>query len=119
MAWSRIENPTLVENVAHWAVVQYNDLAQVRLYRAEIFDVCAIPECTVLPVIPSREELSLLFQPVDDRVCILLDGSCEHHEIIPFADFTKEVIAVWSLVYVVEDGMLRGKRRPSEADRDI
>jgi len=52
---------TLVEHVAQRAIVQNHNLAQVRLYRAQILDVGAVPVCTVLTVVSTREEFTFLF----------------------------------------------------------
>ena len=41
-----------MEHVAHRAVVQDYDLAQVGLYRAKVLDVCPVPVGAMLPVKP-------------------------------------------------------------------
>lgn len=75
-----------MEHVAEWTIVQDHDLTQIRLDSTQVLDEGTVSECTVLPVIPCREELPLRFQPVDNRISIFLNGGREHHEIEPLAD---------------------------------
>ena len=63
---------TFVQNVAHGAVVQDHDLAQVWLYLAEILDVCAVPKGAMLTVVPRAEVLAFLLKVIDDWVCVFL-----------------------------------------------
>lgn len=50
---------TLVEHVTERAVVQYHDLAKIRLHRAQVFDESPVSECAVLPVVSRREKFPL------------------------------------------------------------
>jgi hypothetical protein len=68
----KYNQPTFMEDVAHWTVVQDHDPAKIRLNRAEIFDISAVSEGTMLPVVPGLEVFPLLFQPVDDWIGIFL-----------------------------------------------
>ena len=61
----------------------------------------------MLSIIPSLEELTLLFQPVDHGVRILLNAGRENDEFVPLAYLAEEFVAVGTLVNVVEDGVLR------------
>ena len=63
----------------------------------------------MLSIIPCGEVLSLLLQPIDNRICVLLDRRSKDNEIEPLADFSKEVVAIWPFMDVVENGMLRTK----------
>lgn len=99
----------LVKYIAQRAVVQYHNLAQVWLDRAKIFDVGSIPVSAMLPVMSPRKVLSLLLQPIDNRVRVFLYRSCKNNKIIPFTHISKKVIAVRSFMYVIEDGMLRSQ----------
>ena len=74
-----------MEHVTQRAIVQDHNLAQIGLHRAEILDECSLSVCAVLPVIPPREELPLLFEPVDNGVRILLDRRREDDKVEPFA----------------------------------
>jgi hypothetical protein len=51
---------TLMEHIAQGAVVQYHDLAEIWFDRAQVLDESAMPICTVLAVISTRKEFSLL-----------------------------------------------------------
>jgi len=50
---------TLVEDVAHRAVINDHDSAQIRLHLGQVLDIGPIAECAMLPIIPSREVLAL------------------------------------------------------------
>ena len=52
---------------------------------AEIFDICPIAKSAMLSIVSTREVLPFLFEPVDDRIGILLHGGSEHNQVIPFA----------------------------------
>ena len=110
------ERLTFVKNVAQWAIVQYHHLAQIRFHRAQILDVCPVAERAMLPVVPPREILPFLLQPVDDRVGVFLYRGREDNQVVPFADFAQEVVAVGAFVHVVKDGVLRPERGAAEAD---
>ena len=75
-----------MEHVAERAIVQDHDLTQIRLDSTQVLDKGAVPECTVLPVVPCREELPLRFQPIDHRIGIFLNRGREYYEIEPLAD---------------------------------
>jgi len=62
----------------------------------------------MLSIVPGREVLSLLFQPIDHRIGILLHRGSKDDEIVPTADSTKEVVTVRTLVDIVENGVLWG-----------
>lgn len=102
---------TFMEDIAHRAIVQNHHFAQIWLYRAEVFDVRPVAQRAVLPVVPALEVLALLLEPVDHRVGILLNTSCEDDEFIPLGNLAQEFVAVWALVNIVQNGMLRSQRR--------
>ena len=77
---------TFVKNVAHRAIVQDHDLAQVRLDLRQVLDVRAVAVRAVLPVVAAREVGALALEPVDDRVGVLLHRGGEDDEVEPFAD---------------------------------
>lgn len=77
--------PTLVKHVAQRTVIQNQDLAQVRLHRAQVLDECPVPERAVLPVVPSAEELPFRLKPVDHRVGVLLHAGGEDDQVVPLA----------------------------------
>jgi hypothetical protein len=49
-----------MEHVTQRTIVQNHDLAQVRLHRAQILDEGAMSVCTVLTVVSTRKEFTLL-----------------------------------------------------------
>lgn len=51
---------TLVKHVAQWTIIQYHDLTEIRLYRAQVLDEGTLAKCTVLAVVAAGEELALL-----------------------------------------------------------
>lgn len=63
---------TFVQNVAHGAVVQDHDLAQIWLDLAKILDVCTVPKSAMLTVISRAEVLPFLLKVIDDWVCVFL-----------------------------------------------
>lgn len=93
-----------MENITHRRVIQNHHFAQIRLHLSQVFDICAIPERAVLAVVAAGKVLSFSFQPIDDRVCVLLHRSCEDYQVVPFAHFPQEVMASGSFVNVVENG---------------
>lgn len=105
-----------MKNIAQRAIIQYHNLTQIRLHRAQILDIRPIPERTMLPVIPARKILPLLLQPVDDRVCIFLHRGREDDEVIPFADLAQEVVAVGPFVHIVQNGVLGPEGGATETD---
>ena len=96
-----------MEYVTQWAVVKNHDFAEIWFNGAEILDIGPIPKGTMLPIEPARKVLSLLFKPVNDGIRILLNRGRENNKIIPFTHFAKEFITMRSLVYVVQNRMLR------------
>ena len=106
-ACCKLKRRTFVEDVAHRTVVQNSYAAQIRLNAAQILDVRAITECAVLAVIAALEELAFLLEPVDDRVGIFLNTGGEDDQLEPLTYLTQKLIAVWPLVHVVKDRMLR------------
>lgn len=99
-----------MEDIAHRTVVQDHHLAQIGFHGAQVFDVRAIAERAVLPVVAGLEVLPLLLEPVDHGVRVLLNTRRENNKFIPLADLAQEVITVRSLVYIVQDGVLRPQR---------
>jgi hypothetical protein len=63
---------TWMENVAHGAVIEDHDFAQVGLNLSEIFDVGPVAKRAVLSIVSSSKVLALDFQPIDDRISVLL-----------------------------------------------
>lgn len=108
-----------MKTIAMWAVIKYYNFAQVWLNRAEVLNIRAVPEGTMLPVISAREVFPLLFKPVNDGICVLLDRGGENNKVIPFTYFSKKVVAMRSFMYVVKDWMLRTEFGPSVANSVI
>lgn len=90
-----------MEDVAHWAVVQDHDLAQVWFHRTKVLDVGSVPQGAVLSVISALEELSFLLKPVDDRVCILLNTGREDNEFVPLAHLAEKLVTIRSLMDII------------------
>lgn len=74
-----------MKDVAHRAIVQDHDLAQIRLDLAKVFDIRAIAECAVLAIVASAEIGAFTFQPINDWVCVLLDRGGKDYKVIPLA----------------------------------
>ena len=108
---------TFMKYVTHRRIVQDHNLAQVRLYLSKIFDVCTIPVCAMLPVVPSGEVFTLSFEPIDDWICVFLDTSRESDQVVPFRNFAQEFVAARSFVDVVQDGYTRADLYAGRADR--
>lgn len=100
-----------MKNITHRTVVQDHHLTQIRLHRAEVLDICTIPESTVLTVVPRLEVFPLLLEPVNDWIRILLHTGSEDDQLVPLGNLAQELITVGSLVYVIQDGMLRTQSR--------
>lgn len=100
---------TFMEYVAQRAVVQYHDLAQIWFHGAKVLDIRPIPEGTMLSVVARRKVLSLLLKPIDDGICVFLDRGRKDNKVIPFANFSQKIVAVWALMYVVKNRMLGPK----------
>ena len=83
-----------MEYVAHRAVVQYHHFGQIWLDVAEVFNVGSVTKRTVLSVVPAREVLPFLFEPVNDRIGILLHRGSEYNQVIPFAHLPS-TLAAW------------------------
>ena len=77
--------------VTQGAVIKNHDFAQVGLNLGEVLDVSPIAEGAVLPIVSSHKVLALHFQPIDDRVGILLHGGSEDDKIIPLTN-----LGLWS-----------------------
>ena len=105
-----------MEDIAQRAIIQYHNPTEIRLHRAQILDVRPVPERAMLPVVPAGKILPLLLQPVDDRVRVFLHRGREDDEVVPFADFAEEVVAVGPFVHVVEDGVLGPQRGAAVTD---
>ncbi len=72
--------------IAGRTVVDDHDPTEVRFDATEILNVVASAKGTMLTVVTSDEILSILFEPVDDRIGVLLNRCGEDDEIVPFAD---------------------------------
>lgn len=70
---------TFMKDIADRTIVQDHDFTQIWLHLAQILDVSPVAVCTVLPVVPRREVFTLELEPVDDGVCIFLDGGGEDY----------------------------------------
>jgi hypothetical protein len=57
----------------------------------------------VLAVIAAGEVFALSLEPVNHRVCIFLHRRCEDNEVVPFAYFAQELVAVRTLMDKVQD----------------
>lgn len=79
-----VDQLTFVEYVAHRAVVQDHDPAEIWLDLTEVLDVCAVPKRTVLTIVPSTEIGPFSLQPVDYRISIFLNRRRENDEVVPF-----------------------------------
>ena len=110
---------TLVKDITHRTVIQDHHFTQIRLDRAQVLDVSSVSEGAMLAIVSANEELPLLLQPVDDWIRVLLYGCGEDDELVPFADFAQELVAVRSFVDVVEDWMLRAERGAAGAYGDV
>ena len=96
-----------MEDVAHGAVVQDEHLGQVRLDAAQILNVRTVPERAVLSIVAPDKILAFLLQPIDDRVCVLLYRSSENDKLVPLAYLFEELVAMRSLMNIIENRMLR------------
>ena len=126
-----------MENIAHGAVVEDHDFTQVRLDLCQILDVCAIAKGAVLAVVSAAKVFAFTFDPVDDGVRVLLHRCSKDYEIVPFADLrmtesvnvrqkqdvspylAQEVVAVWTLMYIVQYGNLGTKKHAVPSDRTL
>jgi hypothetical protein len=77
---------TWVEYVAQGAVIKNHDFAQIGFDLSKVLDVSPVAEGAVLPIVSSHKVLALHFQPIDDRIGILLYGGSEDDEVIPLTD---------------------------------
>jgi hypothetical protein len=77
---------TFVEDVAHGAVINDHDLAQIGLHLCQILDVSPIAKRAVLPIVSACKVLALCFEPINDGIGILLHRGSKDDEIIPFAN---------------------------------
>ena len=75
-----------MENIAHGAVVENHDFTQIRFDLCQIFDICAIAKRAVLAVVSAAKVFAFAFDPVNDRICVLLHGCSKNYEIVPFAN---------------------------------
>lgn len=114
---------TFVKDVAHGAIIQNGDPAQIRLDAAQILNICSVAKGAMLAVEAAVEELAFLLQPIDDRVGVLLHTGGEDDELVPLAHLAEEFVAVRTFVDVVEDGVLRTEdgcvRRGADSDRGV
>lgn len=124
-----------MENIAHGAVVENHDFTQIRFDLCQIFDICAIAKRAVLAVVSATKVFAFAFDPVNDRVCVLLHGCSEDYQIVPFADLimvelvtgkvkipevgphlAQEIMAVWALMHIVQYRNLRAKKHAVPSD---
>lgn len=89
----RAKRLTLVKDVAHGAVINDHDAAEVRLNLGQIFDVSPIAERAVLPVVPSCKVLALRFQPVDYWVGVFLHRRCKDYQVVPLTHLLQAELA--------------------------
>ena len=85
---------TFVKDVAHGAIINDHDPAEVRLHLSHILDVSPVAERAVLPVVPSCKVLALRLQPVDNRVGVLLHRRRKDNQVVPFAHLWRAELAV-------------------------
>ena len=79
-----------MENVAHGAIINDHDFAQVWLHLCQVLDVCTVSKRAVLSIVPSCEVLALHFEPVNDRVGVFLYRGSEDYEVVPFTNLMAE-----------------------------
>lgn len=78
-----------MEYVTNGAVIKNHDLAQIRLDLGKVLDVGPVTERAVLSIVSPSKVFAFDFQPVDDRVGVLLHRGGEYDEIVPFTDLTR------------------------------
>lgn len=104
-----------MEQIAQWAIVQNHDLAQIRLNRTQVFDIRSLSICAVLSIVSCREKLPFGLKPVDYRVGILLNRSSKNNQVEPLAYSAEKLVTIRSLVYPVQDWMLRNAVLPTHS----
>lgn len=110
---------TFMKHVTHRTVVQDQDLTEVWLHAAQVFNIRPIPIRTMLAVVAGGEKFALLLQPVNDRVGVFLHAGCKDDKLEPFAHFPKKVVAVGPLVHIIEDRVLRAEGLVADSDGRI
>lgn len=95
---------TFVENITHGRIIQNHHPRQIRLHSTQILDIRPVPESAMLPIIPSRKILPLPLQIINHGIRVLLHGSREYYQGVPFRDLAQEFVHVGPFVDVVEDG---------------
>lgn len=68
-----------MEYIANGAVIEDHDLAQVRFNLRQILNIRPVTERAMLPVVPPCKVFTLDFQPVDNRIGVLLDRRSEYN----------------------------------------
>lgn len=67
-----------MENIAHWAVIENHNLAEIRLDLRKILDVRPVAKRAVLSIISPRKVLALYLEPVDYWIGVFLHRSGEY-----------------------------------------
>jgi len=80
---TRVLSLTFVEYIAHRAVVQDHDLAEIGLHLGQILDVGPVAEGAVLAVVAAAEVRAFSLEPVDYWVGVFLHGCGEDDEAVP------------------------------------
>jgi hypothetical protein len=74
---------TFMKHIAHGAVVNNHNFAQIWLDLSQVFNVGPIAKGAVLSIVSSCEVLALFLNQINDWVGVLLHGSGEDDEIVP------------------------------------
>lgn len=91
-----------MKDVTHRTIIQDRYPTQIRFYLRQILDVRTIPQRTVLSVVSRAKVLPLALQPVDHGIRVLLYGGRKSNQIVPFADLAQELMAIRTLVHIVQ-----------------
>lgn len=62
-----------MENVAHGAVIQDHDFAEIGLHLTQVLDIRPITKRAMLTVISPTKVLAFALEPINDRISILLN----------------------------------------------
>lgn len=76
---------TLVKDIARRTIIHNHDLAEIGFHTSYIFNIVAAAESAVLTIVASAEVFSILFEPVDYRIGVLLHRRREDDQIVPLA----------------------------------
>jgi hypothetical protein len=77
---------TFVEYIAHGGIIDDHNLGEIGLYGRQIFYIRSVSMRAVLAVVTTLEILSILFQPIDNRICIFLYRCSKYNKIVPLRD---------------------------------